>query len=798
MAARTDFSKYANGVETLENFIPLPEGGAMRRSGSRFVREVKDSSKKSRLKRFEFSTEQAYIIEWADFAFRFFRNQGQILVADVETQVQNGTFTTDLSAWSDNSGDSSSISHNSTDNRMTLDGTSVSDVASAEQEIIVPTASANREHALKVTVVGTANNHVRLKIGTATGLADIVDHVDLFTGYHVYSFTPTGNFFLQFEVHEDQAVDIDNISIIQTGALEIDTPYAIGDVFKLDGPQSADLLYLFHKTYPVYKLSRFSDTSWSLVLVNWQDGPYLDSNIDTSLTLQPSAAAVGPDVTVSASGHGPFKKNDKNRVIRINNAADGVNYGWGIITEVVGAHEVKIDVIRAFQTANAAWDWALGAWSANQGYPGAATFFEQRLWPMGSASFPQTIWPSNTGDFEDMSPDDSEATVANTDALNYTIVADDVNAILWGSPGLDLVIGTTGGEWVPESLGAAITPTDFSVKRHTKHGSAQVQPVRNGHTVLFLQKALRKIREFSFHFEVDGNRAFDMTRLARHATTSGVVQMDFAQEPNSQLLCTRTDGQIAAMTHLRDEDIVGWSRHVLGGAFGTGAAVVESVATIPGNATTNSIERDEVWMIVKRTINGVTKRYVEFWEKQYDLDDGDNQEDAFYVDSGATYEGSATQDIGGLTHLIGETVQVWGDGAIQPEVVVNPEGEVKLQQAVSKAQIGLEYNSTLKTLKLEGGNQRGTAVGKNKRFDALTLVVMDSHTAEIGPDPGTLIQFDFRDVADPMDAGTPLFTGEKRLEFEGDFERDSRIIVKSVGPAPFTLLGLAPEAEVNV
>lgn len=370
-----------------------------------------------------------------------------------------------------------------------------------------------------------------------------------------------------------------------------------------------------------------------------------------------------------------------------------------------------------------------------------------------------------------------------------------MNAIQWLSPGLQLVVGTTGGEWIPTSNGAVITPTDIDVKRHTKHGSAKVQPIRIGHVVLFLQKALRKVREFAFHFEVDGNRAFDMTRLARDVTRSGVTEMDFAQEPNSLLWNVRNDGVVATLTYLRDEDVVGWSRQILGGSFGTGDAEVESVAVIPGNDTTGSIGRDEVWLIVKRTINGATKRYVEFIEADFEV--GDTQADAFYVDSGLSYSGSATTAIVGLAHLAGETVAVWGDGAVQPSVVVNPEGELKLQQAVSTAIIGLPFTSRIKTLKLEGGGSAGTIIGKQKKIFATTMILLNAHTAKIGPDTANLIEFDFREVSDPMDAGTPLFTGEFFREFEGDFTSDARFIIETSAPAPFTLLGLAPEVELH-
>ncbi|ANS04739.1 putative tail tubular protein B [uncultured Mediterranean phage] len=795
MLGRTDFKKYESGLAEMLNAIPLPEGGAMRRSGSRFVAEVKDSSAKTRLKKFEFSTKQAYVLEMGNKYIRWFRNQGQIVTADTTVQVQNGEFTDDISAWSDTSGSSSSISHNATDKRLTLSGTSASDNAVAEQQVTVPTDDNIKLHHLRFRVVGNPNDNMTLRIGTATDLADIVDNVEFKPGYHVHSFVTNGaDFFLQFRVHENQTVDIDGVSIIQGAALEIGAPWATADLFEIEGPQSADVLYFFHGDYRTHKLMRLSDVDWSLIEVNWLNGPWQDANTDTAKTLKPSATT-GIDITLVASGFSPFDAKSIGQLVRINNKSSGVDYGYGRIVSVESDQNATIDIIRAFQQTTAASDYAFGSWSDIRGWPQNGAFFEQRLVTAATATEPQTSWYSQTADFENHLPDDNAGTVADADALNFTISADDVNAIQWISPGLDLVYGTSGGEWIPSSNGAVITPTDIDIKRHTKHGSAKVQPVRFGHVVLFLQKAKRKIREFAFHFEVDGNRAFDMTRLSRDITRSGVNEMDFAQEPWSLLWAVRDDGVMPALTWLRDEDVVGWSRHILGGSFGTGDTVVESVSVIPGNTSTKSNDRDEVWVIAKRTIDSGTKRYVEFLER--DFETGDTQADAFYVDSGLSYSGSATTSITGLAHLVGETVAIWGDGAIQPSVVVNPEGEIKLQNAVSTAVIGLKYKHRIKTLKLEGGSHIGTVVGKSKRIIATTLELLNAHSAFIGPDDDNLIEFDFREVSDSMDTGAPLFKGGTFRELEGDFEPDPRTIIESEAPAPFTILSLAPEVELQ-
>ena len=149
-----------------------------------------------------------------------------------------------------------------------------------------------------------------------------------------------------------------------------------------------------------------------------------------------------------------------------------------------------------------------------------------------------------------------------------------------------------------------------------------------------------------------------------------------------------------------------------------------------------------------------------------------------------------------MDHLEGETVKIWADGAIQADKTVSS-GQITLDSAASVVQVGLGYTHTMKSLKIEGGNPAGTAVGKTKRIANITYVVLNSHKLKFGPDMSNLTEKDFRVVSDPMDAAAPLYTGETLVEFEGDYETDARSVIQEDAPAPFTLLAMAPEGSVN-
>jgi hypothetical protein len=816
MWARADFIKYPFGLETALNVLLWAEGAASRRPGSRYISAVKDSSVKGRLKRFEFSTTQAYVLELGDGAMRFYRYQGQITVADTDAAISNGTFTSNITGWDDRStgGAGNQISHDSTNGRLTLEtsGTAADDIGWAEQDVTVGAGNKDNEHVIKFRVIGAPGDKIEFQVGTSSTNAEVIGPVEKEVGYHCVAFTPGATtFYVQFRnlgANADKDVQIDDVSLIDNAAVEVDTPWAEADLFNVEGPQSADILYLFHTDYPTHKLQRYGHTTWSLVEVAWQDGPWLTENATSTTLTFAAATGLGVGVTASSTagindGDG-FKSTDVGRLIRLTDETT-VNWGWAVITSVTNTTTIIVDVKRTVTSTAAETRWRLGSWSGTTGYPSAAAFFEQRLFVANNGNQPQTFWASQTADFENHAPDSPDAsdvwdgTVEDDDALDYTISSDSVNAIRWLSAGGNtLAIGTTGGQWVPSSQGAVLTPSDISVRRQTTRPAAAVQPVRIDNFVLFVQRALRKIREFGYTFETDSYHAPDMTRLAAHVTYGGIVEMDFAEEPDSIVWAVRNDGQLLSMTYRREEDVVGWSRHVLGGSFGSGDPVVESIVIIPGadgaGQTQSSDDRDEIWLTVKRTINGSTVRYVEMLERVFE--DGHDQEDAYYADSIITYDGAATTSITGLDHLEGETVKVWADGYIVADKTV-ASGTITLANAASVVQVGLGYTHTIKSLKLLPGTQAGTPIGKVKQVFAITFSLHNAALVTYGPSTDNLETRDFRQVSDAMDAAVSLFTGDVTYEHDGGWTEDPRLIVQSDAPAPFTLQAWAPQTDVK-
>ena len=421
------------------------------------------------------------------------------------------------------------------------------------------------------------------------------------------------------------------------------------------------------------------------------------------------------------------------------------------------------------------------ALSGSDNRPSVVSFFEQRLVFGNTNNNPQTLWFSKNGDYSNFT-----VGTADDDALIYTIASNQVNAIRFLSATRVLTVGTSGGEYVLTSTNdGPVTPTTTLIRKYSNYGTAAIEPVQVADVTLFVQRGNRKIREFKFVGDVNtgGYSAPDMTILAEHITNGGIDHMAFQQEPDSVVWCVRNDGTLLGMTYRREEEVVAWHKHVIGGTFNSGQAVVESVATLPTDTG-----EDSLYMIVKRTINSTTKRYI---EKMKLFDFGANTTTAFFVDSGLSYSGGATTTLSGLYHLEGETLQILGNGATHPDKTVSS-GGITLDYSSTTAAVGYGYDSEMQTLRIESGSVDGTSQGKPKRIHGITLRLYESVGVEIGNDASEIDRIFFRDSSMSMDTAIPLFTGDKDIEFSGGFDDDDRVYIKQGQPLPLTVLAFYP------
>jgi hypothetical protein len=420
-------------------------------------------------------------------------------------------------------------------------------------------------------------------------------------------------------------------------------------------------------------------------------------------------------------------------------------------------------------------------------WPGTVAFHQQRLFWGGTPGQPQTIWGSKTNDFENLTTGSGAS-----DALKFTIADGKVNAIQWMASAKSLLVGTAGAEFSirASTLGEALTPDNITASPETTVGCAKILPIRVGQSTLFAQRARRKIFEMSYNFESDAQVSPEVSLFARHITRPKIRSLAYQAEPWSIVWGARDDGVLVGCTYMRDQQVIGWHRHPIGGAD----AKVRSVAVIPGDG------QDELWLLVERTIGGATKRYVEFMEYEFWAASNTDTKDCFFVDSGLTYSGVATAAITGLAHLEGQTVQVLANGAAHPDVVVSS-GSITLNRAVTKAQVGLKCTARLETMSLEAGSANGTAQTKTTRVVEVGVRFWNTLGAKVGYDEtvvGGMEEVLFRDPSMPMDAAPLLFTGDKTVKFPATWDRDGAIVrVVQDQPLPCTISAMVPLTITN-
>lgn len=440
-------------------------------------------------------------------------------------------------------------------------------------------------------------------------------------------------------------------------------------------------------------------------------------------------------------------------------------------------------------TATTVWTLEDEVWNATNGYPRCGTFFEERMCEASSLEYPETVWGSVTGDYENHTPG-----VDDSDAFSFTISGREVSIIRWIEPDEYLLIGSVGkiSRLGPEDSGSPLTPLNVIAKRQSTDGAANIMPVAAGNAILYVQrtgfddsKGL-KIGELAWSWENEKYVTPDMTLMAEHISKTGFLGIVYQKEPNSVLWCHRYDGEVAALTYLREQTVVGWHRHPTDGD-------VESMATIPGDGY------NEVWAVINRTVNGATVRYVEMMAKIFNDDvatyTANKGLNAFFVDCGITYNGVATTTISGLDHLNGESVVALADGSyVSPKTVSG--GQITLPVAATVVHVGKAYTGTIQTMRPVVSLRNGTTQGKVKKVNGGNIMVYQSGPFKIGRDATHLDQCFDKERVMIMGAPYPLFTGDIPFGFDDSYNRQNRVMIIQDKPMPLTVVGLMLELSI--
>lgn len=798
---RPDLSAYFEGAREITNYLLLRQGGLERRSGTRFVAEVKDATKDTILLPFEFSVDDTYQIETGDGYYRFFKNGptgSRIEVATVpveitspyiEAQLRNIHFTQSADVLFQFHADVAQrkLSRIS-DTSWVLSTTKFNPPASFEADTILT------DPTWPLILMYSATTGTGVRFRAADNSLDAVPDAAIFLAGDVGRQIIIGAgratitaLIDQYQVTADILDDFDSTPIsagpgvltsvgtaVTTTLNHGVTPgqfISVASGAQFNEAQKVIATPTLNTLTIEYAFSLDQNgVDWKKHIPIAQGGWALRGSPQT--TLDPDKKEpVGGQVTLVA-GADTFRTTnrgtDVGKFIFI--------YGGLIkITQYVSLTEVKGEILTVLADTTSAdpppasagaWTLEEVSWSAARGYPRTGEFFQGRLGQAATAAQPTTWWLSASDDY------DNYAVGVNADnAIEYTIASRQVNRIEWLSDSTDFFLGTAGAEFRAvgdrqgEPLGGEHIPL---VERLTTHGCAPIQSMTLDRRILFIDRSRRKILTISFSFEQDAFDAIELTAPSEHITEGGVRLglIGHRRRVDPQLFFVREDGVLPVLTYFPSEKVIGFSRLTTQGTF-------ECVSVSPHPQGLS----DRVWTIVNRTINGQTKRYIEYFDDAAPELSGRAWQN-LQTDCAKVYSGGPTTIITGADHLEGETVDVIADGSFIGTRVVTG-GQFTLDEPASIVEYGLHYDSKVETMRpaVEGS----VIEGLPRSWDDVSVRLLKTIGGKINGEWLTYAPSDLDTLG--------LFTGDRLIVGQG-WDTEGRITVEQTQPYPMTVLAV--------
>ena len=693
-----------------------------------------------------------------------------------------------------------------------------------------------------------------------------------------FEFNTEQTYILEFG-HQTMRVIKDGGQVLASGSpVSIATPYSDTELADLNFTQSADVMTICHPSHPVKEVKRTSHTAWAITSVTFgtsMSAPgsvsstaqnYDGSNPGTSYSYVVTAVKTSTaDESVASSATSVTNNNLSSTITNTISwgAVSGANsYNifksmggiYGFIGRSTGT-TFKDDNIEG--DANDTPATARTIFNTTDEYPATVTYYQQRLVFGQTNNDPQKVFMSQTGNYHNFNISEP---LRDDDAVTFTIAASQVNEIRHLVPLSDMIVLTSGGEWLMTANDGVITPSSIQIKPQGYRGTSDAPPIVIGNTIIHIQSKGSIIRDLAFALESDSYTGNDLTVLSNHLFAGKTVrEWAYAQAPHSIVWVVLSDGTLAALTYMREHEVWGWSRHDTDGTF-------ESVCTIAEG------EEDATYFVVKRTINGATKRYIERLNTRVFTEVAD----AFFVDSGLSYDGThtgstsmtlsggsswthsetltltasgstfASGDVGNTivltigTETLVCTIQAytsvtvvtvkagrdvpsafrgvattsWTKGVDEisglshlegKTVAILADGNVEAQKTVASGAITIS-NPASKIhigLPIQADVQtlnlelgQPTQQGKKKSISAVTLRVEESRGGKIGYDSDHLTEFKQR-AYEPYGTATSLKTGDIKVTMPSTWATEGSIFFRQDDPLPMTLLAVIPEVSVG-
>ena len=752
---RNDLAKYASGCSTLENLVVYPHGSAARRPGTNFVAAVKDSTKKTRLIPFEFSTTQTYMLEFGNQYIRFYKDNGQILSSGSAYEISTPYLEAELFDLKfAQSADVMYICHpNHETEKLSRTGHtswSLTDVDFLDGPYldtnISTTTITMSAHTVGTGRTMTASAVTGINGGSGFLTTDVGRLVRFRDGYGKIT-ARTNTTVVTVEILEDM------------GSSSASIDWSLGAFSDTTGHPSCVTFFeqrlVFAATLNNPQTVYFS-----------KSGDYENMDANIGGTIADDDAII---YTIASNQVNAIRFMTATRTLIIGTAGGEFAVSGGGADNAITPTNILIKKQSNHGAAN------IDAISV-----GNATLFLQRA----RRKIRELAYNFDVDGY--VAPDMTILAEHITEGgLTQVAYQQEPNQIIYATREDGELVGLTYQReqqvtaWHRHIFGgrfgiATITVSDYA---NIANGTKLTLTKSDGTTVDF-DSTTGTAGTNEFKTETNNNTTATnlKTAINAHANFTATVS-------SAVVTVTETAHEATGYLTIKSFDKTRLT------ATSEGKAVVDSVAVIPTDD-----KEYQTWIIVKRTINGATKRYVEYLN-ELDFDETDNTSFNF-LDSALSYSGSAVTNLSGLSHLEGQVVSILADGATHPNETVSS-GAITLDRSAKDVKIGLAFTSLLQTMRIDAGSQDGTSQGKTKRIYDITVRMYETIGVEVGPDLSEMERIPFRTSANLMDEGIPPFTGDKEVEFRGNYETDGFIFVRQTQPLPFTILSLYPRLVTN-
>ena len=813
MQGRTDFAKYFSAASRIENFVVLPHGPITRRPGTYFVSEVKTSANKTRLIPFTFSTEQTYILEFGNQYIRFYKDNGQITSGGSAFEISSPYTTAQLSdlkfaqsadimyltheshpvkklsrtghtSWTLTNcsfTDGPYLDSNTTSTTVTPSGTSGNITITASSSIFVST-DVDR-------LINFSNGNAKITaFSSGTSVSATVnknfDNTNAVENWKLGAFSTTTGFPRCVSFFEQRLVFAGTSSQPQTMFFS-----KSGDYENMSsGTNDDDAMVYTIASNQVNAIQAMKATRTLIVMTTGGEyavssGASQDAITPTNINIRKQSNYGSSGVDALSIGNATiFVQRAKRKIRELAYNFDTDGYTAPDLT-ILADHISESGLTdMAYQQEPHSIVWAV----RNDGQLAGLTY--NRL--ENVVAWHRHIFggKSDTGKSVKQQKISFTANSTNVSTSNNTITITghglSTGDAVYYFAGSNVIGGLSNSKvYYAIAVDANTIKLATSSSNASSNTAISLTSAPGSNTTQFIYQGVNINNNFLF-ITNHGFKTGDFIFYKNSGTAiSGLAEnikyyVSKIDDNQIQLFADEARSSVVNLTSAHSSE---QTDKILT------HAKVESVATIDGDS-----DEDEVYVIVKRFINGSVKRYVEYFtpfEFNEDLT-------AFhYLDSGLAYAGGETGTLSGLTHLEGEIVDIIGEGSTQNSKVVSS-GAISLDTAIEEAKVGLLYSSDLQTMRLDEGFTETTQTKTIRVFD-LSVRFQDTIGASVGPNSDNLTAIDFRDSSASMDLPVPLFTGDKSVEFDAGHGAEGLIYVKQPQALPMTILGIYPRMETE-